>query len=127
VLNVAAVGAGLGLVYGLATIWVQNIKDITVAHAGAPMRDQGDRRSGLQRTRAVTDDLQLSRPLTQPSSVDVNNIDSAKLPYLVGKGVGKLSLVEIALNARFSSQASFTRAFRRAIGVTPGEYSRGRR
>jgi AraC family transcriptional regulator len=40
---------------------------------------------------------------------------------------GKLSLIEIALNARFSSQASFTRAFRRATGVTPGEYSRGRR
>jgi AraC family transcriptional regulator len=40
---------------------------------------------------------------------------------------GKFSLAEIALNARFSSQASFTRAFHRATGVTPGEYSRGRR
>jgi AraC family transcriptional regulator len=40
---------------------------------------------------------------------------------------GKLSLAQIALNAQFSSQASFTRAFRRATGVTPGEFSRGRR
>jgi AraC family transcriptional regulator len=35
---------------------------------------------------------------------------------------GKLPLSQIALDARFSSQASFTRAFRRATGMTPGEY-----
>jgi AraC family transcriptional regulator len=40
---------------------------------------------------------------------------------------GKLSLVEIALNAKFSSQASFTRAFHRATGMTPKEYQRRRR
>jgi len=37
---------------------------------------------------------------------------------------GRLPLVEVALNAQFSSQASFTRAFHRAIGVTPKEYQR---
>jgi AraC family transcriptional regulator len=35
---------------------------------------------------------------------------------------GKLSLAEIAFRAGFSSQASFTRAFHRATGLTPGEY-----
>lgn len=40
--------------------------------------------------------------------------------------VGKLTLVEIALNAQFSSQASFTRAFHRATGMTPMEYRRRR-
>jgi PAS domain S-box-containing protein len=40
---------------------------------------------------------------------------------------GKLPLVEIALNAQFSSQASFTRAFHRATGMTPKEYQRRRR
>jgi AraC family transcriptional regulator len=40
---------------------------------------------------------------------------------------GKLSLAQIALNARFSSQAAFTRAFVRATGLTPGEYRRRRR
>jgi AraC family transcriptional regulator len=35
---------------------------------------------------------------------------------------GKLSLAEIAFKAGFSSQASFTRAFYRATGLTPGEY-----
>jgi AraC family transcriptional regulator len=39
---------------------------------------------------------------------------------------GKLTLVEIALNAQFSSQASFTRAFHRATGMTPMEYRRRR-
>jgi AraC family transcriptional regulator len=37
---------------------------------------------------------------------------------------GKLPLAEIALNAHFSSQASFTRAFHRATGMTPQKYRR---
>jgi AraC family transcriptional regulator len=40
---------------------------------------------------------------------------------------GKLSLTDVALNAQFSSQASFTRAFHRTIGMTPNEYRRRRR
>jgi AraC family transcriptional regulator len=39
----------------------------------------------------------------------------------------KLPLAEIAQNAHFSSQASFTRAFHRATGTTPKEYQRRRR
>jgi AraC family transcriptional regulator len=37
---------------------------------------------------------------------------------------GKQSLCEIALAYQFSSQSSFTRAFRRATGLTPAEYRR---
>ncbi len=37
---------------------------------------------------------------------------------------GKLPLAEIALNAQFSSQASFTRAFHRVTGTTPNEFRR---
>jgi AraC family transcriptional regulator len=40
--------------------------------------------------------------------------------------VGELPLSEIALKAHFSSQASFTRAFNRAAGITPKEYQRRR-
>ncbi len=36
--------------------------------------------------------------------------------------IGKLPLHEIAHRSCFSSQAGFTRAFRRATGMTPGEY-----
>jgi AraC family transcriptional regulator len=39
---------------------------------------------------------------------------------------GRLPLTQIALNARFSSQKSFTRAFHRATGMTPAEYRRRR-
>jgi PAS domain S-box-containing protein len=37
---------------------------------------------------------------------------------------GKLSLAEVAFNARFSSQASRTRAFHRFVGTTPKQYQR---
>jgi AraC family transcriptional regulator len=37
---------------------------------------------------------------------------------------GRASLSEIALDCQFSSQSSFTRAFRRATGMTPAEYGR---
>jgi AraC family transcriptional regulator len=39
---------------------------------------------------------------------------------------GKLPLAEIAFNAHFSTQASFTRAFHRATDMTPKEYQRRR-
>src|SRR6266446_3649459 len=39
---------------------------------------------------------------------------------------GRSSLAKVAFDARFSSQASFTRAFRRAAGMSPGEYRRRR-
>jgi AraC family transcriptional regulator len=37
-------------------------------------------------------------------------------------GTGRLPLCEIAFRSGFSSQASFTRAFRRATNMTPGEF-----
>jgi AraC family transcriptional regulator len=40
---------------------------------------------------------------------------------------GKLPVAEIAFNAQFSSQASFTRAFHRVTGMTPKQYQRRRR
>jgi len=39
----------------------------------------------------------------------------------------QLPVAQIALNAQFSSQASFTRAFHRVTGTTPKEYQRRRR
>jgi AraC family transcriptional regulator len=37
---------------------------------------------------------------------------------------GRASLSKIALDCQFSSQSSFARAFRRAMGMTPVEYRR---
>ena len=81
-------------VTGFPTVWAQNTKDITLVHAGgsyAAIKEIGDQASkdlGFKIVmQAITDDVQLNRSLTQPNTIDINNIDSTKLPYLVGKGV----------------------------------------
>jgi AraC-like DNA-binding protein len=48
--------------------------------------------------------------------VSRRRLESAKAMLATGRA----SLSEIALESRFSSQSSFTRAFRRATGMTPG-------
>ena len=72
----------------------EHAKDITLVHAGgsyAAIKEIGDQASkdlGFKIVmQAITDDVQLNRSLTQPNTIDINNIDSTKLPYLVGKGV----------------------------------------
>ena len=50
--------------------------------------------------------------------VSQRRLESAKAMI----ATGRVSLSEIALHCRFSSQSSFTRAFRRAVGMTPAEY-----
>ena len=79
---------------GFPTVWAQNIKDITLVHVGgsyAAIKEIGDQASkdlGFKiEMQAITDDVQLNRSLTQPNTIDINNIDSTKLPYLAGKGV----------------------------------------
>jgi AraC family transcriptional regulator len=52
--------------------------------------------------------------------VSQRRLESAKVMIATGRA----SLREIALDCRFSSETSFTRAFRRAIGVTPAAYRR---
>jgi AraC family transcriptional regulator len=52
--------------------------------------------------------------------VSRRRLESAKAMIAAGRA----SLGEIAFDCRFSSQSSFTRAFRRAIGMTPAEYRR---
>jgi AraC family transcriptional regulator len=51
--------------------------------------------------------------------VSQRRLESAKAMIATGS-----SLSEIAFNCQFSSQSSFTRAFRRATGMTPAEYRR---
>jgi AraC family transcriptional regulator len=52
--------------------------------------------------------------------VSQRRLESAKAMIATGRA----SLSEIAFDCRFSSQSSFTRAFRRATGMTPAEYRR---
>ena len=55
--------------------------------------------------------------------VSQRRLDYAKAMIVAGR----TPLEKIAFDARFSSQSSFTRAFRRATGMTPGEYRRASR
>jgi putative spermidine/putrescine transport system substrate-binding protein len=80
--------------FGFPTVWAQNIKDVTLVQAGGSyavikeIGDQATKELGFKMVmQAVTDDVQLSRSLTQPTTIDINNMDSTKLPFLVGKGV----------------------------------------
>jgi AraC family transcriptional regulator len=50
--------------------------------------------------------------------VSQRRLESAKVMIATGRA----SLREIALDCQFSSESSFTRAFRRAIGMTPAAY-----
>jgi putative spermidine/putrescine transport system substrate-binding protein len=82
------------VVQGFPTIWAQNAKDVTLVHAGgsyAAIKEIGDQATkdlGFKIVmQAITDDALLNRSLTQPNSIDINNIDGIKMPYLVGKGV----------------------------------------
>ena len=52
--------------------------------------------------------------------VSQRRLESAKAMIAAGRA----PLSQIALDTRFSSQSSFTRAFRRATGMTPAEYGR---
>ncbi|MFZ2141294.1 MAG: helix-turn-helix transcriptional regulator [Xanthobacteraceae bacterium] len=52
--------------------------------------------------------------------VSQRRLESAKAMIATGRA----SLGQIALDCQFSSQSSFTRAFRRATGMTPAEYRR---
>jgi putative spermidine/putrescine transport system substrate-binding protein len=90
----AGVAVGSGAITGFPTIWAQNIKDITLTHVGgsyAAIKEIGDQAFkdlGFKiEMQAVDPGTQLNRSLTQPKSIDINNLDSSEVVFLAGKGV----------------------------------------
>jgi len=85
----AAVGSG-----GFPTIWAQNIKDVTLIHAGPPVTaiqpiaDQATKDLGfkVQMQKVENADL-LNRFLSQSSTLDVADVSISYLRYLVGRKV----------------------------------------
>jgi putative spermidine/putrescine transport system substrate-binding protein len=94
--GVAAGGAAVATeaIGGFPTVWAQNVKDVTLVVSGgsyAVIKEIGEQATkdlGFKLVmQAITDDVQINRSITQPNTIDVNNIDSTKMPYLVGRGV----------------------------------------
>ena len=78
--------ARLGRRHRLPDIWAQNIKDITLVHIGGSFSaikeigDQATKDLGFKiEMQAVDPATQLNRSLTQPKSIDINNIDSSTI------------------------------------------------
>src|SRR5215468_1482638 len=98
ILNAAAAGAGLavgsGLVRGFPTIWAQNIKDIKLVQVGGSysniveIANQATKELGFTvEMQAIDPDAQTNRTLTQPKSIDINDLGTFLLYYFVGRNI----------------------------------------
>ena len=98
VLNAAAAGAGVavgsGLVRGFPTVWAQNIKDIKLVQVGGSysniveIANQATKELGFTvEMQAIDPDAQTNRTLTQPKSIDINDLGTFLLYYFVGRNI----------------------------------------
>jgi putative spermidine/putrescine transport system substrate-binding protein len=94
--GVAAGGVlgGTGAITGFPTVWAQDIKDVTLVHVGgsySAIKDIGEQAGkdlGLKIVmQAVDPDTQFHRSLTQQKTIDINDMPTTTLAYLLGKGV----------------------------------------
>src|SRR3954469_1480479 len=93
----AAVGGlavGSGALSGFPTIWAQNIKDITLRHAGPPVAaipkiaEQASKDLGFTISMQATENADLlNRFLSQSSAIDVGDVSIVFMKYLVGRNV----------------------------------------
>jgi putative spermidine/putrescine transport system substrate-binding protein len=91
---VAGVAAGSGSLTGFPTIWAQNIKDVTLVHAGPPVAaipqigEQATKDLGftIKMQASENSDL-LNRLLSNSTSIDVADVSIVYLKYLVGRNV----------------------------------------
>src|SRR5262249_37858319 len=98
VLNAAAAGAGAavgsGLIRGFPTVWAQNIKDIKLVQVGGALPNiveidkQASKELGFTvEMQAIDPDAQTNRTLTQPKSIDINDLGTFLLYYFVGRNI----------------------------------------
>jgi putative spermidine/putrescine transport system substrate-binding protein len=99
--TMAGLAAGSGTLTGFPTIWAQNIKDITLRHAGPPVAaipkiaEQASKDLGFTISMQATESADLlNRFLSQSSAIDVGDVSIVFMKYLVGRGV----LQAIAVN-----------------------------
>ncbi|WP_428483244.1 ABC transporter substrate-binding protein [Rhodopila sp.] len=92
----AAAGAaiGSGAAGGFPTIWAQNIKDVTLRHAGPPVSaipqvaEQATKDLGFTVNMQATEDADLlNRMLSQSNAMDCGDVGITDLKYLVGRDI----------------------------------------
>src|SRR5260370_31362451 len=86
--------AGSGAPSGFPMIWAQNIKDVTLRHAGTPVAAipqiaaQATKDLGFTVTMQSTESVELlNRFLSQSTSIDVGDVSLTFMKYLVGRDV----------------------------------------
>src|SRR4030088_1237953 len=90
----AGLSAGSGALTGFPTIWAQNIKDITLFHAGPPVAaipqigEQASKDLGFTIKMQATETMDLLNLfLSQSSAIDVGDVSIVFMKYLVGRNV----------------------------------------
>jgi putative spermidine/putrescine transport system substrate-binding protein len=90
----AGLSAGSGVLGGFPTIWAQEIKDITLLHAGPPVAaipkigEQATKDLGFTIKMQATENVDLlNRFLSQSSAIDVGDVSITFMKYLVGRDV----------------------------------------
>ena len=90
----AGLSAGSGVLAGFPMIWAQEIKDITLLHAGPPVAaipkigEQATKDLGFTIKMQATENVDLlNRFLSQSSAIDVGDVSIVFMKYLVGRNV----------------------------------------
>jgi putative spermidine/putrescine transport system substrate-binding protein len=90
----ASATAGAIALKGVPTVWAQNIKDVTLFHAGPPVSaiqqiaDQATKDLGFTVKMQMTENADiLNRFLSQSNSMDVGDVSIMYLRYLVGRNI----------------------------------------
>ncbi len=92
--TVAGLAAGTGMISGFPTIWAQEVKDVTLLHAGPPVAaipkiaEQATKDLGFTIKMQATENTDLlNRFLSQSSAIDVGDVSITFMKYLVGRDV----------------------------------------
>src|SRR6266481_7692999 len=90
----AGLAGGSGVLTGFPTIWAQDIKDVTLLHAGPPVAaipkigEQATKDLGFTIKMQATESADLlNRFLSQSSAIDVGDVSITFMKYLVGRNV----------------------------------------
>jgi len=90
----AGIAAGSGALEGFPTIWAQNVKDVTLVHAGPPVAaipqigEQATKDLGFTIRMQATENADLlNRFLSQSSAIDVGDVSIVFMKYVVGRNV----------------------------------------